>query len=382
MNDREAWVLGQHAFAASFGGVAEAVYAAPGRVNLMGEHTDYQQGLCLPAAIDRHTVVAARRRTDRRVVAYSRAQGRWASGMLGDLHPGPRGWWFNYVAGVCEALAPPLGCDLALVGDLPVGAGLSSSASLEMAVGTAINDLFGLGMPAERLALVGQRAENAFAGVSTGIMDQFACALGREGMALLLDTRTRTADPIPFHPEESGLTLLVVDTQVARELVHGGYEARVREAQEAAYALGLTSLRDADLSHLALEGVLLRRARHICTENERVRAVVAAASRQAWDEVGQAFYASHQSLREDYEVSHPALDRVVETAMGCPSVLGARLTGAGFGGAAIVLLDQRSEGDFRQALAAAWQEDAPFRAWCVHPSQGAHRVGGERNGKP
>ncbi len=382
MNDREAWVLGQHAFGTSFGGVADGVYAAPGRVNLIGEHTDYQQGLCLPAAIDRHTVVAARRRTDRRVVAYSQAQGCWATSPLGDLRPGPSGWWFNYVAGVCEALRPPWGCDLVVVGDLPVGAGLSSSASLEMAVGTALNDLFGLGINPENLALVGQRAENAFAGVSTGIMDQFACALGREGMALLLDTRTRSTVPIPFDPEPSGLTLLVVDTQVERQLVSGGYQARFEEAQAAARALGVASLRDADPAHLSLDGVLLRRARHICSENERVRLVVAAAGRRAWDEVGQAFYASHQSLRDDYEVSHPALDRVVETAMHCPSVLGARLTGAGFGGAAIVLLRQDAEGDFRQALGAAWRGRLPFRAWRVHPSRGAHRVEVPADGKP
>ena len=378
MKRQEATVQGRRGFAQAFGATPEGVWLAPGRVNLFGEHTDYQQGLCLPMAIGRHTGVAARRRTDGRVRAYSTVVNAGAEGDLATLAPGPKGEWFNYVAGVIAGLEPPGGVDLFIFGDMSLGAGLSSSAALELAVGLAVNDLYGLGRTAEALARIGQRAENEFAGVSSGIMDQFASALGQEGKALLLDTRGPTAVPIPFSPEDMGVMLAVVDTRAPHQVVAGGYQARFEEAQAAAAALGVKSLRDAqpgDVQRLTDER-LRRRARHIVSENRRVLQVVEAASRGEWVGVGQAFYASHQSLAGDYEVSHPALDAVVEVAAATEGVFGARLTGAGFGGSAIVLLEALAEEDLLARLRAAYAARGwePFGYEAAHASAGARRV--------
>ena len=340
------------------GGAPQVIWQAPGRVNIIGEHTDYQDGLCLPMAINLQAVVAGRRRDDRLLRAYSATLDRWAEARL-PLVPGPSGDWFNYVAGVFAELGVPGGADLVIGGDVPLGAGVSSSAALE-------------------LAEAGRRAEHRFAGVQTGIMDQLASALGQRGHALLLDTRTRAATPVPFRPGRAGLALALVDTRVTRELVGGGYGARVGEARAAAAALGVASLRDAapgDLARLA-DPVLVRRARHIITENQRVRDVVDAAGRDAWAEVGAALYGSHRSLAEDYEVSCPALDAVVAAARATTGVYGARMTGAGFGGSAIVLLRADAEERFRERLSADWRGHgwAPFAFRLVGPAAGAGAV--------
>lgn len=379
MEGAEALARGRDGFSRRFGGVPEGVWSAPGRVNLIGEHTDYQQGLCLPMAVGRHTVVAARRRPDRRVRAWSEVLGQAAEGELAALRPGERGAWFNYVAGVLSALETPDGLDLFICGDLPLGAGLSSSAALELAVGCAVNDLCGLGRTAQELAAAGQRAENAFAGVNSGLMDQLASALGRPGCALLLDTRGPGVEPIPFTPEAEGLCLGVVDTRAPHQVTAGGYQARFEQARSAAAVLGHPWLREAtpeEAEGLA-DPVLRRRARHIVSENRRVLEVVAAARRRDWGAVGQAFYASHRSLATDYEVSHPALDAVVAVAAATPGVLGARLTGAGFGGSAIVLLGQGAEATFLAALAEAYRGRGwePFAYEAVTAAAGAGRVG-------
>jgi galactokinase len=371
---------GRAGFASRFGGEPEGVWWAPGRVNIIGEHTDYQLGLCLPMAIDRHVVVAARPRPDRRVRAYSAALQAAAEADLDGLRPGPRGDWFNYVAGVLAGLEPPRGVDLYIGGDLPRGAGLSSSAALEVAVAWAVNDLFALGLEPEELALVAQRAEHTFAGVSCGIMDQFASVFGRPGRALLLDTRSRTVTPVPFQPEEVGLVLGVVDTRAPHQVTGGGYQERFEQARAAARLLGLDALRDATPEDLVRvpDPVLRRRARHIVSENGRVLQVVEAAARGEWAAVGQALYASHRSLAEDYEVSHPALDLVVQTASATEGVFGARLTGAGFGGSAIVLMEALAEEDFLQALRRAYAERgwAPFAYLPVRAGPGAGRCPG------
>jgi len=186
------------AFRAAFGEAPEGVWMAPGRVNLIGEHTDYQFGLCLPMAIDRQVVAAARRRGDGRLRAYSMAVNDAAEAALSELEPGPRGDWFNYVAGVAAELQPPGGLDLCLVSDLPLGAGLSSSAALEVATAVAINELWDLGRQSRELALAAQRAEHRFAGAQCGIMDQFAAVFGQHSHALLLDTLDQTIHAIPF----------------------------------------------------------------------------------------------------------------------------------------------------------------------------------------
>lgn len=378
MRAEEAWRRGAAGFGQHFGGEPDGIWRAPGRVNLIGEHTDYQLGLCLPMAIDRHVVVAGRARPDRLVRVFSAAMDRGVTADLDRLRPGARGDWFNYVAGVLAGLQPPRGCDLYLDADLPAGAGLSSSAALEIGVATAVNDLFGLGRSAHDLAAIGQRAEHEYAGVGTGLMDQLASALGQRDHALLLDTRTQGITPVPWRPERAGLRLVVVDTRAKHQVVAGGYEARVREVQAAAACLGVPTLRAArpeDLAALAGEPLLLRRARHVVTENARVLEVVEAAGRGDWARVGSAFYASHRSLAEDYEVSHPALDTVVAVAHGEAAALGARLTGAGFGGSAIVLLAAGGVERLRLALHAAFAGRGwvPCELTEVSPAPGAGR---------
>ncbi len=378
MTGGEAARAARDGFADRFGGEPEVAWAAPGRVNVIGEHTDYQLGLSLPIAIDRHVVVAVRRRADRRLRACSAAMPGTEEADLDGLRPGPRGHWFNYLAGVVAGLRPPAGLDLFVTADLPAGAGLSSSAALEVAVGSAVNDVCGLGRTPQEIALVGQAAENTFAGVSTGIMDQFASALGQAGRALLLDSRDRTVVPVPWRPEEAGVVLGVVDSRASRQVTGGGYQRRFEEAAAAAAALGVRSLREAaaaDVERLQ-DPVLRLRARHIVRENGRVLDVVEAAGRGEWAVVGQALYASHRSLADDYEVSHPALDRIVAVAQATDGVVGARLTGAGFGGSAIVLMETLAEEDFLAALREAYAVEgwAPFQYARVRAAAGASRL--------
>lgn len=364
-------------FLGAYAAVPEVVWQAPGRVNIIGEHTDYQDGLCLPMAIDLQAVVAGRRRPDPVLRAYSATLDQWAEAAL-PLTPGPSGSWFNYVAGVWAECGASGGADLVIGGDVPLGAGVSSSAALEVAVGGTADALFGLGLSPQELAESGRRAEHRFAGVETGIMDQLASALGQEGHALLLDTRTREATPVSFRPGRAGLVLALVDTRVTRALVAGGYGARVQEARAAAAALGVPMLRDArpeDLTRLT-DPLLARRARHIVSENARVQAVVEAAGRDDWAAVGSALYASHRSLAEDFEVSCAALDAVVAAAQATAGVHGARMTGAGFGGSCIALLDAEAEERFRHALDRQWRAGgwAPYGFRVVVPSAGAGRV--------
>jgi len=380
VNVEEALHEGARGFAREFGGEPEGIFLAPGRVNIIGEHTDYQLGLCLPLAIDRHIGVAARRRADRRVVAHSARLGsRWTAD-VDALAPAASGAWSNYVAGVLAALQPPRGIELYIFGDLASGAGLSSSAALEVSVGLALNDLYALGRRPQELALAGQRAERLFAGVSTGIMDQFASALGQEGKALLLDTRVPSVLPVSWNPEVAGVSLTVVDTRTPHRVTGGGYQERFEQARAAAAALGLACLRDAtpaDLRRLP-DGLLRRRARHIVSENGRVLQVVEAAGRGEWAAVGRQLYASHRSLAVDYEVSHPALDLVVEIAAQTEGVFGARLTGAGFGGSALVLHETLAADDFGAALAAAYDARGwtRFQSWAVRAGPGATRIDG------
>ncbi len=380
MTPQQAAAAGRDGFRQRFGTGPDGVWLAPGRVNLIGEHTDYQQGLCLPIAIERHTAVAARRRQDGRVRAWSGVLAAAAEADLRSLAPRPGPNWFNYVAGVLAGLGIPRGVDLFVFGDLPLGAGLSSSAALEMAVAVALNDLFALSRTPEQLAAVGQRAENLFAGVNSGIMDQMASALGQARKALLLDTRIPTVSAVPFVPEDAGLALVVIDTRAAHQVSGGGYQARFEEARAAAAALGVPALRDAREAEVERLGdpLLRRRARHIVTENARVVEVVAAAGRGDWPAVGQAFFASHRSLAMDYEVSHPALDLVVSVAREVPGVLGARLTGAGFGGSAIALLRTEAEAELIARLRAQYARRgwAPFTCAAVQAAAGARRVEG------
>jgi len=314
------------------------VASAPGRVNLIGEHTDYNGGFVLPCAIDKRVAVA---------VGYS-DDTRFYSADFQERCPfldRRQCSWADYPGGVVWAMKEQ-GFDMpsfqgAFAGDVPLGSGLSSSAAIEAATAIALDALFNLEMQKKDLALLCQHAENAFVGVNSGIMDQYASLLCEDGTALLIDCRSLEARQIPLNLAGADLTLLVCDTRISRELGATGYNERRHACERAAQILGIKELRDAHLAYLdKLSGEEFKRARHVITENTRVLEAAQALQRQDFGAFGRLMYASHQSLRDDYEVSTPELDAFVEIAKQS-SALGARLTGAGFGGCALALV--RSE---------------------------------------
>jgi len=302
-----------------------ATWAAPGRVNLIGEHTDYNEGWVLPVALEqscRATVTLADR------AGFASTQGD-----LGRV----------YAEGVVAAFGaegydvPPLKIEVS--SEVPIGAGLSSSAALECSIALAVDDLLGLTLSRTTLVRIAQRAENDFVGVPSGILDPSASLLCEPGHALLLDCRNGETEPVRFAPHAHGLSLFVIDTRVRHDLADGQYTRRHEECAAAAAALGLRSLRDARVPNLdrLTDPVLRARARHVVTENARVHEVVAALRTGAWARVGRAFIESHLSMRDDFEVSCPELDLAVEVAVRAGAI-GARMTGGGFGGSAIALV--------------------------------------------
>ncbi|MFN8192110.1 MAG: galactokinase [Nocardioidaceae bacterium] len=347
-----------------FGEEPTTVGRAPGRVNLIGEHTDYNAGLCLPVALPHATYAAVRLREDGVIrLRSAQADDTW-EGTLADVGPGhPRGWP-AYVAGVLWALADVgyavPGVDVVIDSTVPVGAGLSSSAAIECSVAAAVVAALGGSLTdevRELLVPACMRAEIEVAGAPTGGMDQAVSLFAQEGRALLLDFQdgSRTQVSLPLH--EAGLAFLVVDTRVSHALVDGGYASRRADCERAVAQLGISSLRDATLADLERldDDRVRRRVRHVVTEIERVEEVVAAAAHGSWQRVGDLFVASHASMRDDYEISCEELDLVVETAL-AHGALGARMTGGGFGGSAIVLapVDRREEiGDAIVAAFAA-----------------------------
>jgi len=329
-------------------GRAETVrWRAPGRVNLIGEHTDYNDGFVLPLALSLDTTVAAAARDDRRLVVTSlQVPGEDVDLDLEDLAPGVVSGWASYVAGTAWALGEAgidlPGADLLVDGDLPRGAGLSSSASLECATAGALLELSGRTLPDAQVALLAQHAENDFVGMPCGVMDQFAATHARAGHLLLLDTRSLAVRHIPFDLVREGLALLVVDTRAPHRLVDGEYAARRAACERAAALLGVPALRDVTDLDDALAALdddeLRRRVRHVVTENERVLAVVSLLESGDVRGIGPHLTASHVSLRDDFEVSCPELDLVVEASLAA-GALGARMTGGGFGGSAIALVE-------------------------------------------
>ncbi len=370
-------------FGELFGGSPEGVWRAPGRVNLIGEHTDYNQGWALPFAIGAGVYVAAAARQDG-VVALSSRQygGALVTVSLAALAPGRLAGWAAYPAGVAWALRSAGhrvgGASLAIDADLAAGAGLSSSAALECAAGLALAGLYQLAVPRPELAALGRRAENDFVGVPTGLMDQLAVLLGRAGHALLIDFRSVTGTSVPLDPAAAGLVLLVIDTRVHRELTSGGYAARRRACEDAARALGVRSLRDvAEVSELdrVSDPVLRQRARHVVSENRRVLDTAELLRAGQLGRVGPLLTASHASLRDDFEVSWPEADTTVQAAVEA-GALGARMTGGGFGGSVIAL----AKADTAPGVAGAVADAFARQGWRVppvtpvQPSQGAARV--------
>ncbi|MFC0600278.1 galactokinase [Streptomyces palmae] len=384
------------AFRELFGAAPEGVWAAPGRINLIGEHTDYNDGFVMPLALPHTTLAAAARRADGVLRLHSGdVPGDPVELPVAALDPADRLGWAGYPAGVVWALReaglPVAGADLHIDSTVPTGAGLSSSAALEVATATALNELYGLGLDARRVARLCQRAENRFVGVPCGIMDQTASACCTAGHALFLDTRALSprgpeggdgGRQVPFDPAARGLRLLVVDTRVRHELADGAYAQRRAACEAGARALGVRALRDVPfvqlksaLARLAGEPVVARRVRHVVTENRRVEEAVARLAAGAVEEIGPILTAGHASCRDDFEVSCPELDLVVETALDA-GALGARMTGAGFGGSAIVLVpegraDAAAEA-VREAFAAAGHHRP--RIFPALPSAGARRV--------
>ncbi len=337
-------VIGDSQFAELFGIAPMVVASAHGRVNLIGEHTDYNGGFVLPTLIPQATVAAVAASSGRRVRVWSRELSADASLRvfeLGDEEAGQG--WLDYVQGVTVALRAAGfetgGFDLALASDVPLGSGLSSSAALEVSVLRALRRLFGLEFDDVQLARIGRAVETDFVGAPIGIMDQMASSLAGVGEALFVDTRTLATEPVALPP---GAELVVINSGVAHHHAHGDYRTRRAECERAASLLGVAELRDlgiADLARLqALPAPLDRRARHVITENQRVLDAVAAMRASDADALGRLFDASHASQRDDYECSVPEVDQLVAIAQADPAVLGARLTGGGFGGSIVALV--------------------------------------------
>lgn len=369
-------------FLGTFGGEPDGVWAAPGRVNLIGEHTDYNSGLVLPFALAERTEAAIRRRDDGLV--------RFCSAQVPDsvieisveaLAPGRPAGWGAYVAGVPWALGVDCGFDIALASSVPIGAGLSSSAALICAVGLGISELVDLGITRHRLAERTRATENDYVGAPTGGMDQMASLLCTAGHALLYDVGEGTTEAIPFDPAAAGIAILVVDTNVKHYHTEGAYAERRHECERAVKLLGVESLRDVQeavwesVASSLGDAMLARRVRHVVSENHRVRATAAALGRDDWAEVGALLAAAHASVRDDFEASCPELDVAVES-LERVGAIGARMTGGGFGGAVLSLMRREHVECARKEVAAEFARHgfmAPTQ-FTVVPSAGACRI--------
>ncbi|MHA3684818.1 galactokinase [Leucobacter sp. HY1908] len=395
-------------FLARFGREPAGVWSAPGRVNLIGEHTDYNEGFALPFAIGQRTFVAAAPRADARlrvatdafadavevgIADLTRLFPRREDAGAADLPPVPE--WAAYPLGVAWALLEQAGgnnggsnggdagavtgYDLLFTSDVPLGAGLSSSAALESATAVALNELWRLGFDRRTLARAGQRAENEAVGAPTGIMDQTATLLGEVDHGVLIDCRDLTTDLVPLHFGDEHLELLVIDTRVRHAHATGGYGERRASCEKGAATLGHPSLRTVTIADLpgaehTLDDVTFRRVRHIVTENSRVQETVAQLAATGPRSIGPLLTASHVSLRDDFEVSVPELDLAVEAAIAA-GALGARMTGGGFGGAAIALIDVSLAEQVTAAVLAAFAREGLTtpHVFAVIPGAGAAR---------
>lgn len=367
---------------------AAGVWSAPGRANLIGEHTDYNEGFVFPFAIAQRTAAAVAVRSDDVIRVRSTFADEAVEVTLADLDARIAAGgldWAGYPLGVAWALrqaapdAVTRGVDIALASEVPVGAGLSSSAAIEGAVASALNDVWNAGLDGVALARVGRVAENDAVGAPTGIMDQMASMLGVADAATFLDCRTLETRPVALGFAEAGLSILVVDTLVEHAHSSGGYRERRASCEKGAAAFAVPALRDLGVDDLPraaeiLDDVTFRRVRHIVTENQRVLDTVAALDADGPRAIGDLLTASHASMRDDFEISVPELDLAVETTLAA-GALGARMTGGGFGGAAIALMPVELIPAATDAVAAAFAASG-FRApdqFTVTPSEGARR---------
>jgi galactokinase len=367
----------REAFAARYGEPAPVVVRAPGRVNLIGEHTDYNDGFVLPMAIDRAVWIALRPRRDRQIHVHSLDLDAVERFDLADLRHTDSGW-IEYLKGVAWALGEAgyalQGWEGVMAGDVPRGAGLSSSAAIELATARAFHAVSGFDWdaPAEAgafhvvsgfdwdapaMARAGQRAENDWVGVNCGIMDQMISAAGQAGHALLIDCRSLGAQAVPL---PAGTAVVILDTATRRGLVESAYNERRAQCEAAARYFGVRALRDVSVEQFAaqaagLDDVTLRRARHVITENARTLAAADAMRRGDAAGLGRLMDASHTSLRDDFEVTNDALNVMVACAQQAPGCYGARMTGAGFGGCAVALVDAERATVFAEAVADRYQ---------------------------
>lgn len=364
-----------------FGRAPEIVAAAPGRVNLIGEHIDYSEGFVLPFAISDTTRVALARRSDRLIrVASVQKSAEVVEIALDDLAPRVGEGWTRYALGVLWVLGVDTGVELLVDGRVPLGAGLSSSAALECSIATAVNHLFQRGLSLADLARATQKAENDYVGVPCGIMDQSVSLMARSGSALLLDCRDLTTENIPFLIAPQGLELLIIDTQAHHKLVDGGYAQRRASCEKAVADLGITSLRDISVAEYAarqseLDPTTYIRGFHAVTEMKRVLDAVEALKSNNFSKLGELLNQSHRSLRDDYAVSCPELNLAVDTS-NAYGALGSRMVGGGFGGSAIALMKTDQVKRTKEAVLKAFSS-AGFKAprfFTSLPSAGARVI--------
>ncbi|HXV42560.1 MAG TPA: galactokinase [Anaerolineae bacterium] len=358
-------------FKKHFGATPSHFFHAPGRVNLIGEHTDYNDGFVLPCAINYHTVIAAEPRNDQRVSLVAADYGAQISefSLTGEITPDPVGPWSNYVRGVAWALTQQghalQGANMVIAGDVPQGAGLSSSASLEVAAGLALTRLSGLEVDLKAIALIGQQAENNFVGIRTGIMDQFIAALGQANHALLIDCRSLDYQAVPI---PANVAVIIANSNVKRGLVDSEYNTRRRECEAAAAHFGVPALRDVSPDIFALHAdeldeTVAKRARHIITENVRTEAAAEALNKGNLKEMGRLMAESHASMRDDFEITVPPIDALVEiVAEVIGEAGGVRMTGGGFGGCIVALAPQAMIPAVEAAIAAKYPPASGLKA--------------------
>ncbi|MGW2627150.1 galactokinase [Micromonospora taraxaci] len=373
-------------FTDQYGGDAAGRWAAPGRVNLIGEHTDYNEGFVLPFALPLRTVVAADRQDGEQWTVWSELSDETITFGADDVaEPGRVTGWGAYVAGVVWALREAghqvPGARLAIASDVPLGSGLSSSAALESAVLAALLDLGGLKLSPERQPRLAQRAENVYVGAPTGIMDQSAVIRCRAGHALFLDCRDESVEHIPFDLDAAGLAVLVIDSRAPHRHADGEYAARRRSCEAGASALGVAALRDVGVDQLDAALAQLdddetrRRVRHVVTEDQRVLDTVALLRAARVRDIGPLLTASHVSMRDDFEITVPEIDTAVEAALAA-GALGARMTGGGFGGCVLALVEADRADEVAAAVKAAYAERGFTTPGTVTvlPSPGATRL--------
>ena len=373
-------------FKKAYGRPPRWIVAAPGRVNIIGEHTDYNDGFVLPMAIERYTVIAADRpaKDTKQIQLRSTHGGQPTTIDLAQpLKPFPKGNWANYPAGVIAGFLArgqnPCGFDALIHSNVPLGGGLSSSAALEVATATLLETITGKKLDPVEKALLCQKAEHDYAGMPCGIMDQFISVMGRENHVLLLDCRSRKPELVPM--TDASVAVLIINTNVKHELTGSEYPARRKQCETAAKILGVLSLRDAtpealELAKGRMDEVVFRRARHVIGEIERTVHAAEGVRASNWPAVGQLMYASHASLRDDYEVSCHELDAVVEIAEAIGikgGVYGCRMTGGGFGGCAVALVKSDAVVAISKKIAAAYKKKTGIEAtiFVSRPAAGA-----------